>query len=274
MHTSRLYLQQMIRIVFAICVLSTLASNSLGQSLKKIEDELLDHLHKLEKASNYGGTSDYEVLGKENKALRGAFIKYGSRSDVLTYSFPRLKDKVFLVTSKDGKLRTYSWDSEEGGTMHNFYTVYQFRGKSGKVHVWAEPYSQDIEETGAGGFTTEIFQTDTVSGPVYITVSTFIGSTSYAGQFISGAKIRGERLDRNPKIIRTSKGLTSEINFAYDFFSVVNHPERPIKLVFYDEAKKEFRFPVVIEDDDTPQGRVTDKFITYRFNGQYFVKVS
>jgi hypothetical protein len=263
----------MFRITVIIGVLLLLAAGSSGQTLKKIEDDLLAHLGKLEKVSNYGGDANYDVLGKENKALRAALIRYGSRADVLKYRFPRLKEKLFLTTSKDGNLRAYSWDSEEGGTMHDFYTVYQFRGRSGNVHTWAAPYSQDLEERGAGGFVTEVFQAETKSTPIYLAVSTFIASTSLAGQTISALRIDGERLDVNPKVIRTTKEITNEISFAHDFFSVVDHPERPIKLIFYDDTKKEFRFPVVIEDQGTPQGRVTNRFITYRFNGQYFVKV-
>ena len=30
----------------------------------------------------------------------------------------------------------------------------------------------------------------------------------------------------------------------------------------------------VIEDDKNPDGRVTNTFITYRFDGKYFVKIS
>ena len=72
---------------------------------------------------------------------------------------------------------------------------------------------------------------------------------------------------------RTPSGLTNDISFAYDFFSVVDRPERPIKLFTFNETRKEFKFPIVIEDEEAPQGRVTDKFITYRFDGTYFVKV-
>ena len=39
---------------------------------------------------------------------------------------------MFVATSADGKLRVYSWTSN-WGTMHDFDSVYQYRGKSGKV---------------------------------------------------------------------------------------------------------------------------------------------
>jgi len=264
----------MSKICLASFVIAVFAAMSAGQSLNAVENELLAHFARLAKASNYGGNSDYDVLSDENKSIRAAFLKYGKRRDVLTYAFPRLRDKLFITTSADGKLRTYSWDSEEGGTMHDFYTVYQFKGKSGTVHSWAEPFTESLEFRDAGTFVTEIFQTPSSAGMIYLATSTFIGSTSLAGQFIDAMKIDGERLNRDPKVIRTRSGLTSSINFEYDFFSVVDHPERPVKLVFYDKAKSEFRFPVVIADEKTGVGEVTDKFITYRFNGRYFVKVS
>ena len=43
---------------------------AVGQTVAKIESEFLGHLAKLEKASNYGGAADYDVLANENKALQ------------------------------------------------------------------------------------------------------------------------------------------------------------------------------------------------------------
>jgi hypothetical protein len=259
-------------VVSMAVLLLSIASGA--QTLQRVETELIGHLDKLDKASNYGGSADYEVLAAENTALQKAFVKYGSRADVMRYGFPKLKKKIYITTSLDGKLRAYSWDTNEGGTMHDFLTVFQFKGAGGKVHTWTEPYGQSMEDRGAGTFVTQIFQTKTAADTIYLVVDTFIGSTSLAGQGIHAYRITGDKLDRNAKVIRTSSGVTDSISFGYDFFSVVDHPERPVKLFFYDDAKRSFRFPIVIEDSKTPQGRVTNKFITYRFDGKYFVKAS
>ena len=246
--------------------------HTFAQSVSKIEAEFLGHLDKLEKASNYGGTADQDVLAAENPALQKALVKYGSRTDVLRYRFAKLKDRMNVITSRDGKLRAYSWDTNDGGTMHDFVTVFQYQGSSGKAHTATDSYSQSLEDRGAGTYVHQIFQTETPSGPIYLVVDGFIGSTSLSGQGIHAFKINGDKLDRKAKVIRTAIGVTDSINFAYDFFSVVDHPERPIRLFFYDEANRSFRFPIVIEDSKTPQGRVTNKYITYRFDGKYFVK--
>ena len=131
-----------------------------------------------------------------------------------------------------------------------------------------------MEDRGAGDFVIRSSRQILAGQPIYLAVSTFVGSTSLAGQTITAYKITGEKLDTNSKVIRTASGLTNSIRFAYDFFSVVDHRERPVSLFFYDDAKRSFRFPIVIEDSKTPQGRVTNRFITYRFDGKYFVKVS
>ncbi len=249
-----------------------LAGTVTAQTPQTVEDELLAHFKTLNEASNYGGNSDVDVQDRESEAIYDKLRKYGKRTDVLKYSFPRLSDKMSIVTAGDGKYREYSWDCECGGTMHNFYTVVQYLGASGKAHVWAPPLTTDIAESGVGAFTHDIFPLTIGKRRIYITVSTFIGSTSLSGQFIGAVSVDGEKLNHEPHVIRTKTGFTDSIFFEYDFFSVVDHPERPIKLVFFDEAERSFKFPVVVEDEHFMNGKVTDKFITYKFNGKYFEK--
>jgi len=257
------------RVIGAIVITAVAAVICCGQTPVQIEKTLLAHVKKIEAASNYGGAPDYDVLGRENKALYKALVRFGSRRDILSYPFTKLKEKMFVTTSKDGRFRAYSWDAETGGTMHDFLTVYHFRDVSGKTRAWARPYD---EEESAGAFFHQIFQANTKSSPIYLAVSTFIGSSSLAGQTISAFRVEGSSLNTSPKVIRTANGLTDSISFGYDFFSVVDHPERPVRLFHFDERTNSFRFPVVVEDENTPQGRVTNKLIRYRFDGTYFVK--
>jgi hypothetical protein len=245
-----------------------------GQTPAAIERSILRDLGDVHKFGSYSDDRDEDKNDEANERLRDTLMKSGGRVDVLRYPFPQLKNKMFVTTSKDGRLRAYSWDYETGGTMHDYGTVYQFLGKSGRAQTWSGPQSDDIEEYGAGSFVHDIFQVESKSGPIYLEVSTFIGSTSLAGQTITAARIDGEKLNMDAKLIRTQSGLNNSISFGYDFFSVVDHKERPVKLFFYDPAKSEFRFPVVIEDEETRMGRVTDKIIRYRFDGKYFVKAS
>jgi hypothetical protein len=241
-----------------------------AQTPRAIESKILARLSNIDRWSNYGPTSDFDKLEKENQVFRSELLTSLRVAPTLTYGFPRLKGKMYVTTSKDGRLRIYSWDCQTGGTMHDFDAVYQYRGKSGKVYSWA----RSAEDESGGVFYHDIFQVTGSSGPVYLAVSTFIGSSSLSGAAISGIRIDEDKLVPDAKVIKTGSGMQSSVDFGYDFFTVVDRPERPVKLFVFDEAKREFRFPVVIEDEQTPQGRVTDKYIRYRFNGSYFEKVS
>ena len=241
-----------------------------AQTPARVETELLGFLADISKYGNYGGERDDEKLTAANEALKRSLMNHGTKGAMLAYAFPKLQEEMYVAKSKDGKFRIYSWDMQTGGTMRDFAAVYQFRGTGGKTIMWAE----NDEDESAGSFYPEIFQVSSKNGPIYLATSTFIGSTSTHGQSIKTIKINGDDLDLTAKLIRTGSGLVDSVGFGYDFFSVVDRKERPIKLFEFNEVKKEFKFPIVVEDEETPQGRVTNKFITYRFNGTHFVKVN
>ncbi|MFM9903181.1 MAG: hypothetical protein ACKVQJ_01260 [Pyrinomonadaceae bacterium] len=262
-----LILRRCIIVALAVC---SIALSTAAQTNKAIEADLLRHLTNLEKASGVSGARNEAAVDKENKILKQNFLLYGKKAATLKYDFKALAGKMTITTSKDGKFRIYSWDNEFGGTMRDHENIFQYQAKGGQVYAYLVPRGR---EGDVHGFYHQIFQVDTPTGRVYLANSTFIASTSLASQELSLFRTDGKKLNSNVRLIQTKTRLTNSVGFQYDFFSVVDHPERPVKLFFYDEAKKSFRFPVVIEDAQTPQGRVTKKFITYRFNGKYFVKV-
>ena len=259
-----------LRLISMAATILFLASAAITQTPASVEREMLGYLDQINKYGTYGGAYESQKVEKGNSDLKKSLVSYAKRADILTYRFRKLIGKMYVATSRDGRLRIYSWDTNTGGTMHDFENVYQYRGKSGKVYSW----TRKDEPQDSGSFFTEIFQADVASRPIYLGVSTWIGSTSMGGQTISAYKIDGDKLDTAAKVIKTRSGVTNSVGFSYDFFTVVDHRERPVRLFYFDESKKSFRFPVVIEDKRTPQGRVTNKYITYRFDGKYFVKVS
>lgn len=237
-----------------------------AQSAKAIEAELLKHLDTIEKSRDRDS-----VLERENRLLKQKLLLHGKKIATLKYDFKALAEKMYVTTSKDGKFRVYSWDTNTGGTMKFFDGVYQFQTKRGRV------YSQAFPGAGASdprGFYSQIFQLDHGKQRAYLANSYSVLSNSLSRQDLKVFAIEGEKLNTNVRLIRTTTALRGSVGFDFDFFSVVDRPERPIKLFHWDEAKKQFRFPVVLADRKFPNGgRVTDRFITYRFNGKYFVKV-
>ena len=151
---------------------------------------------------------------------------------------------MYIATSPDMKFRIYSWDTLTGGTMHFFDNVYQYLGRDGKVHSKG---NSDVEEGNAGAFYTDIFQLNTRNGRVYLASSQSILSTSYKGQSIKLYRVGIRSLSENVKLIKTKAGLTNSLRFAYDFFSVADRKERPIKLFRYDKKSRSIKFPIVIQ---------------------------
>ncbi len=257
--------------IFIIAIfLLAFAAPALAQSNAQIEKELVASIKELQKYSTYGGGYDEEKLSKAQDDFESKLLKYTKTASTLSYKFAALDDEMYIATSDDGKFRIYSWDLEDGGTMHDFTNVYQYMGADGKVYSKTD--SRD-EEGDYGGFVTDIYTLDTKGGKVYIVCSTFIGSTKLNFQSANLYKIDGKTLDDKVKLIKTKSGLTNTLGFSYDFFSVVDRAERPIRLISFDKKTKTLKIPVVIEDEEFPDGRVTKKSISYRFDGTYFVKV-
>jgi hypothetical protein len=254
---------------FAALLLLVFSLPAFAQSNEQIERELVGHLRNIEKWSSYGSESDGDKLSDENEMFREKLLKYTKSAATLRYKFGALDEYMQLATSADEKFRIYSWDTQDGGTMHNYSKVFQFQGADGKV------YSQpdDLNEGDPGSFAYDIFTLDAKGGKVYLVCTTAILSTSDNNQTVRLYKIAGSSLKSDVKLIKTKSGLTDSIGFSYNFFSVVDREDRPVRLILFDSKTKTLKIPVVIEDKEFPNGRVTNKFISYRFDGTYFVRV-
>lgn len=252
-------------------VLLLFISSVFAQTLQKIEQELVKNIKEVQKYSTYGSNYDDEKLSAANEVFETNLLKYTKIASTLSYGFPALNKLMMNATSDDGKFRIYSWDMETGGTMHDYARVYQYLGADGKVYSKMDDNAE--EDGGAGSFVYAIYTVDSKSGKIYIVCSNFIGSTQDHYQSANLYKIDGNSLKDKIKLIKTSEGMTDTLNFEYNFFSVVDRKERPIKLILFDKKTKTLKIPVVINDKEFPNGRVTNKFINYQFNGTNFVKV-
>ncbi len=257
---------------FVVLISLAFALSAFGQSNAQIEKELVSAIKDVQKYSNYGENSDDEKLSKANEVFEAKLLKYTKVPATLNDKFSELSELLFVATSDDGKFRIYSWDMEDGGTMHDYASVYQYLGADGKVYSQTDETKG--EETGAGSFVYDIFTVDAKAGKIYVVCSTFIGSTNDHYQSANLYKIKGEVLENKVKLIKTKSGLTDSLGFEYNFFSVVDREERPVKLIRYDKKTQTLKIPVVINDKEFPNGKVTDKSISYKFDGAYFVKVN
>lgn len=242
---------------------SPVFSHAQKPDLKKIEKELLAASKKL---FSFYQDHNQDSIDKYGDELRTKAIESLTKNPTtLTHPFRALIDSnaFEIVTSEDSLFRIYSWDTWTGGTMHYYNIIYQFRD-NGKVFIEVPEW----EEGDGGGFFSQIFSLRTGSKSYYLAVGNSQYSTKDHSQWIQAFTINKGKLGKDVKLIRTAKGFTNRISFEYNFFSVVDRPDRPLKLIKYDKAKKIIYIPVVNGD-----GTVTNKFIQYKFTGVYFEKI-
>jgi hypothetical protein len=253
-------------ILTTICTLFVLSA--LGQDQKSIEQALLKKFKKITYWADYKGDTDnlykYDSLEKANEDFRKLLLKYTSQHpSTLTFAFKGLDEEgLSIATSVDGLFRIYSWDTYTGGTMHFFDNVYQYKA-NGKVFAKAIKESED--EGDPGYLYSSIYSLSSTGKTYYLGLRHAIYSSKDTYQGVKAFIISNNSLNTETKLIKTKTGLRNALGFEFDFFSVVDQLERPVRLIRYDAATKTLRVPVVLED-----GKVTDKSMVYQFTGQYF----
>lgn len=230
-------------------------------SLKQIENDI----HKsYQKILNHRFSAD--TLESDNKIFREKIALYTSiYPATLTYKFGSLrKDNIDIVSSEDSLLRIYSWDTWQGGTMHYFENIFQYKSNNkvfSKVHY-------DTSTVGEGDyvpFYSQLFTLKTHNKIYYLAVSNGMFSTKDVRQSLRIFTIENNMLIDSVRLIKTKKGLVNSIDVDFDFFSAVERPERPLRLIRYDNNKKIIYIPIVYAN-----GKVTNRFILYKFTGEYF----
>jgi hypothetical protein len=225
----------------------------------------LDLLQASNKLFSFYQPHESDSLFKYSELLKNKTIELLSKNPAtLKYPFQMMIDGNFfeIVTSEDSLLRIYSWDTWTGGTMHFFDNIFQYSYNGKVITEFLE-----LTEDDPSGFYSDIFTLRSGGKTYYLVINNGMHSTKDIVSSIQVFTIEKGKLNQNVKLIKTSSGMTSMISVELDFFSVVDRPERPVRVIKYDKTKKIIYIAVVHED-----GKVTDKFIQYKFNGKYFEK--
>ena len=121
------------------------------------------------------------------------------------------------------------------------------------------------EEGNPKSFFSDIFQFQHNNETHYLGYYHAKFSTMDIAQGVKCFKLKDEEMDVNARFIRTQTGMHNTLGFSFDFFSVVDRPERPVKLISFIPSTKTLSIPVVTENN-----QVTRRSIRYRFrNGQF-----
>ena len=253
-------------LAFLFTFLCLFATTSLfAQNPKQIEADLLKSFSRIEYWSGQRGT---DTSGAWIDSLETANDRFGKKLQVIAIKYPATinqqfdsldKDGPIILSSDDGALRIYTWDTETGGTMHNFENVLQYRSGSNTYAIL--DIGSDVKEVYV--YTYRSLGTLKIGNNTYY-LATFYGqfSNKDLGRGIRIFTISNGKLN-DAKLIKTQSGLHNKLHYEYDYFSVSQND--PNDDIVYDPIKKTISFPVV-EDG----GKVTDKRIVYKFTGQYF----
>ncbi|WP_326985029.1 hypothetical protein VUJ46_11020 [Chryseobacterium sp. MYb264] len=203
--------------------------------------------------------NDYDNKDIESVQFSKDFKKFISENpETLNYSFKQFKEiGIDVVTSEDKKLRFYVWDTELGGTMKSYDQIIQYSsGKQVKT-----VYTKDQEENHH--FVSEILKTDINNVNYYLVIFNGIFSTMDQSQAVQAFTIRHNELIDSDKIFKTKTKSLNKIEANFDFFSVVDRPERPLKLIKFDHNN--LYIPVVND-----KGVVSNKYLIYQKNKDGF----
>jgi hypothetical protein len=236
-----------------------------GSNIAQTEKELIEIYGKLT-ASKYG---DFDSLEYFSNLFSSKFEQLiSSDPKTLKHSFRKLVDAYVcnVETSKDGLFRIYSWDSQLGGTMRFFNVIYQY--KSGET-VKTQRYSSTFEGDPAW-FCSEIFTLKTGKKTHYLGITNGIYSSKDVSQSIRAFELTDKGVNDSIALFKTEEGLTNSLSVYYDFFSVVDRPERPVSIIRYDERKKQ----ITLECVSVKEKIIPNCYTFYQFNGICFEESS
>lgn len=245
-----------------ILLLFIISGSAFGQNTNEIFDILAGYLKKM---SYYKYDSpNPDSVSIENAKFKSVLLKYLKEyPSSLASGMDKVVDAGLKIATSDDRLfRIYSWDTETGGTMKFYENIYQY--STGKK-VYVMQTVSDVEGDPNSWFS-KIYTLAADAGTYYLGLqyADFSNRDKYTG--LGFFMIEKDSLKDNIKLVKTARGLESAIGIGYDFFSLVDHPERPLDLIKYDAAEKTVKVPVVNQEN----GSITDKYETYKFTGKYF----
>jgi len=183
-----------------------------------------------------------------------------NNNSTLNYPFEKLQKEnaLKMATSADKKLRVYSWDNNSGGTMRFFNQIYQFDA-NGNITV-----NESLASNDSQAYFSKIYTVQNKSNEsIYLVISNSILSSKYSVQHINAYKIGTENL-QSASVFKTKTNTLDKISVEYDFFSVVDRPERPVELITLENNT----LKIALIDD---KQNVTSKNLIYEWNGDVFV---
>jgi hypothetical protein len=242
------------------------SATSFAQSPKAIEADLLRSFDKIDywdqKRSDINA---YDSLEKANEVFAKKLKLYTAKYPAtLHQSFSLLiKAGLKIVTSPDSVFRIYCWDTSLGGTMRMYQNLAQYKSGANTSSMYIV-----TDKGGYEPFYSNLYTIKTSTQTYYLGINTGILSSAYITQQAKIFAIEQGKLNINAKLIKTNTGLHNSLNVDSDLSSGVNKDVDKQPELTFDPQTQTIQIPLIAAN-----GKVTGKFITYKFTGQYFEKV-
>ncbi|GAA3960936.1 hypothetical protein GCM10022210_05940 [Mucilaginibacter dorajii] len=205
--------------------------------------------------------SALDSLYLANSIFEGKLLQAAAKYPFTVSNFFKSFDDepLGITTSADGVLIIYWWDTLTGGTQHAYSCVAQYKTAHGIKSV--SPASPNKYSCSYS----KIYSLKSKDKIYYLAVYDEILSYHDRCQGIQIFLI--DKDDLMPaKLIKTQTGLHSKIDYLYNDNSM--RDQNWENELTYHEKTQTLTIPVALEN-----GNLTDNYITYKFNGEYFIKL-
>lgn len=256
------------QVITLLLLFITTQSYAQKMTLPEIENNLNNTYQNI---SGNGYPSTADSIEEYDSLFRQKMLYFMSHyPETLTYPFDSLQhnNDISIVTSKDGLFRIYSWDRYDGGTMHSFDNLFQYKS-GGKVYAKLSADTGTDQNYDAGVSYKELYKLKAGNNKkVYLALGAGIGSTAISTTRIKIFSIEGKFLNDTLKLIRTRDlNLINSIDIGLNV--MLNYPDTDYAIpngVKYFPKEEMLSVPIVNEWNDS----VTVHSNIYQFNGKYF----
>lgn len=178
----------------------------------------------------------------------------------ISYDFPKLKETgMYIVNSSDGKLRIYSWDDNQGGSMRYFNSIFQAKLPENQILNLISTKEDRIYYP----FYTRIETIELEGQTYYIAFARNVLSHREVNYSVELYKIENNQISP-AKLFRLNNNLDYVLGETFNYDELADSDQEFIQL----ETKGlTLSFPEVTED-----GKFSKKRSTYQFKDKYFQK--
>jgi hypothetical protein len=247
-------IKRCVAITFLFIVFMLVRTERATASNASCDAQVLEALQAVSKTKQI---QDEDKLGAANDRLADLLISLASKSSLSEDPLKKSKNEGLMVAeSSDHRLRLYSWDTLDGGTMHSFQTVAQYRSGANSIGKDFE-----LSENGLSYCFSSVKTFHTKLGDtVYVLEGDGIGSSQCYSRVLAAYDLKNGRLQK-VSFFTTPKKSFDLIEITIE----AGGRSHDTDFVFADDNNT-LKVPLIDRDMHN-----TGKFLVYKFDGSKFI---